>query len=543
MHAGKHQEYEKKLHDALLNKTTTANVTETKPSAKCKDNSSTTPTITTTASTTANANSIKESWPQLTEKLDKTERKLMDKTLMDKKTDQKQMEQSNSKDKTQKKTKTKSTDIINKKIDSKKGNSELCCQIGNSQNSPDTSSNSSSLSSSSISDVSSKLDEISHSTVKSKSEPSNDLKLPLLDDNSSFFSQNTFQKLQHDNDPHHNHNHIDDDHHPLSHTSQILNDSLPDINSSEDWEAAFGFSKFGNHLEELAKQGNSLKNHVLDRFSDNFVGGGGISNTRSEHNNYSKYNHLGYQNGYEMKDSLLEVLNKNDYPYYDRLSYMSSVPPPQHKELNGLNGLNGTSDHLSKFFESYKNGQKDYFELNGMSSQQQNGLVTNALHQNQHLQLNINQSNLMQHNLSQSGNILQNPINQLNNHQNVNQFDKQAFMVLRQMQLEQQLLNLNLNKPNYGQQHQQQQHMIPNGLSTHSGQFINGDLINSQNYGQRNQIYHNNSLNGKSTRNHAEDELDFDPFQETQKALAELIENEQNHKLHNTSEYLFNHIV
>lgn len=38
----------------------------------------------------------------------------------------------------------------------------------------------------------------------------------------------------------------------------------------------------------------------------------------------------------------------------------------------------------------------------------------------------------------------------------------------------------------------------------------------------------------KPNRVHAEDELDFDPFQETQKALAELIENEQNHKLRNT---------
>jgi CCR4-NOT transcription complex subunit 4 len=37
----------------------------------------------------------------------------------------------------------------------------------------------------------------------------------------------------------------------------------------------------------------------------------------------------------------------------------------------------------------------------------------------------------------------------------------------------------------------------------------------------------------KSRTPHSEDDLGFDPFQETQKALAELIANEQNYKTHN----------
>jgi hypothetical protein len=40
----------------------------------------------------------------------------------------------------------------------------------------------------------------------------------------------------------------------------------------------------------------------------------------------------------------------------------------------------------------------------------------------------------------------------------------------------------------------------------------------------------------KSRTPHSEDDLGFDPFQETQKALAELIANEQNYKTHNNGE-------
>lgn len=41
----------------------------------------------------------------------------------------------------------------------------------------------------------------------------------------------------------------------------------------------------------------------------------------------------------------------------------------------------------------------------------------------------------------------------------------------------------------------------------------------------------------------AEDELDFDPFHETQKGLAELMEDEQNHKLLNAGESMTNKIT
>lgn len=67
-------------------------------------------------------------------------------------------------------------------------------------------------------------------------------------------------------------------------------------------------------------------------------------------------------------------------------------------------------------------------------------------------------------------------------------------------------------------------------LNTRQAPYMNGDSLYNG-LGALNGGYQPENNVGK----HGEDELDFDPFQETQKALAELIENEQNHKLHSNS--------
>lgn len=68
-------------------------------------------------------------------------------------------------------------------------------------------------------------------------------KMSLYEDNTSFFSPNTFQKILSDTENSGN-AFLETNHQ----NSNILNDSLPDINSTEDWEAAFGFSTNQPHL-------------------------------------------------------------------------------------------------------------------------------------------------------------------------------------------------------------------------------------------------------------------------------------------------------
>lgn len=80
-------------------------------------------------------------------------------------------------------------------------------------------------------------------------------KLPssVLDDNTSFFSSNSFQKLTVTPPSHlnHNHNHIGEENEDgvvnttegESHPAAILTDTLPNINTTEDWAAAFGFPR------------------------------------------------------------------------------------------------------------------------------------------------------------------------------------------------------------------------------------------------------------------------------------------------------------
>lgn len=56
--------------------------------------------------------------------------------------------------------------------------------------------------------------------------------------------------------------------------------------------------------------------------------------------------------------------------------------------------------------------------------------------------------------------------------------------------------------------------------------FVNGDNGGFSNLHE--QLY--NSSNVKQSSRNVEDELGFDPFQETQKAFAELMASEQHHK-------------
>lgn len=80
----------------------------------------------------------------------------------------------------------------------------------------------------------------------------NKLPTSVLDDNTSFFSSNSFQKLTSTPSSHmnHNHNHIGEIENDIAdttegeqHPTNILTDTLPNINTTEDWAAAFGFPR------------------------------------------------------------------------------------------------------------------------------------------------------------------------------------------------------------------------------------------------------------------------------------------------------------
>lgn len=75
---------------------------------------------------------------------------------------------------------------------------------------------------------------------------------PIIDDNSSFFSLNSFQKIS---APSHPDEQTDVDHPDVetAQSSAILTDTLPNINTTEDWAAAFGFPRHASDrlIEEI----------------------------------------------------------------------------------------------------------------------------------------------------------------------------------------------------------------------------------------------------------------------------------------------------
>ncbi|KRT83021.1 RNA binding protein [Oryctes borbonicus] len=311
MHAGKHQEYEKKLHEALQSRlaaqtkqdqqqTTSAQesnsakhqtVSKSKESPGSTTSSSSSSTSSSSSSSSGgsttngnsnnnNNNNSKETWPQLNSEKEKNE------TATSGKKTEKEKEKSRRGNKTKSCTNTNGSSNCNnnnnnnitsdncKRIEKQQQKTSILITSENQKISGDNSSSNNSTSNSRmicreqncivVSEMSRRESESSSTEVSAAGAPplllssSSSMlpKLPLLDDNSSFFSQNTFHKISPSEAHAHQQSAAGDD--ELSAdgghgTAQVLlNDSLPDINSCEDWEAAFGFSKHGNHLEELA---------------------------------------------------------------------------------------------------------------------------------------------------------------------------------------------------------------------------------------------------------------------------------------------------
>lgn len=288
MHAGKHQEYEKKLHDALLNKTQTApnpaaenqKPPKNRESARDRENSASKDRENSLAKDRENSiakdreNSIakdrensvtppnRDSWPLLNRETEGKERKA----------------EANSKKSAKSKSKNSNSNVSNSykqcglsAADQEriKAQNRNCAEGNNSykaQNSDFTEAKCSNLNKDKT--------QITQNENKSKEETAkernggeiqneNNVKIhSFLDDNSSFFSQNTFQKifsesLETETNTNGAHN---GDFSINSNSSNVMHEPILDIHNTEDWEAAFGFTKHSNHLEELAKMRNNTNN-------------------------------------------------------------------------------------------------------------------------------------------------------------------------------------------------------------------------------------------------------------------------------------------
>lgn len=273
MHAGKHQEYEKKLHDALLNKTQTPPnpPAENQKPPKNKENANNRETSVSkdreSLITKERENSVtppnRDSWPLLNKEIE-------------------------SKDKDSKKPDVNSKKSTTKSSKSKNGGANLHASSAASvsynpdkiktQNRNGTEGNCLSVSATNQSKDKEKTQTVQNENNKDKSKEEitkdrgsetqqiqneNNIKIhSFLDDNSSFFSQNTFQKIFSDNLETENnintntHNGLGGDF--SIHSNSVLNEPILDIHNTEDWEAAFGFTKHSNHLEELAKMRNNM---------------------------------------------------------------------------------------------------------------------------------------------------------------------------------------------------------------------------------------------------------------------------------------------
>lgn len=425
MHAGKHQEYEKKLHEALLSKMSASSSSshnnptssEPKQTAKSKETKQEQQEKE-REKEKEKEKEKKEGWPQL----DK------EKQEQQKKVDAKEGGKSKGKSKSKSYG---SNNNLGKKGEKTGRNCERSCHSRTPEPKQEV-----------VATDKAKEDKTLDEPTESVTSKLNS----VLDDNSSFFSQNAFQKLTVKEDAEEEGGSSDSSPNTVG---AVLSESLPDINSTEDWEAAFGFTKHADHLEELAKQRNNVKG-TLETF------GNGFTTDRAP---FSKTDAFDRRVENYQPENLLELLSgKTNGPSVPPFKQQTPDDRLQYFGLKDVNGVNGISNGLKFFSEFCKNGaNKDFFGSNGY--------VQNLEHQNY------------------------------------------LVMQQRRQQLEEQLVSLNMKHGSYGTSH-----LMQNGVN--SSQFLNGG------FGYQ-----------KQQTQHAEDELDFDPFQETQKGLAELLENEQNHKL------------
>ncbi|XP_028132910.1 CCR4-NOT transcription complex subunit 4 isoform X4 [Diabrotica virgifera virgifera] len=412
MHAGKHQEYEKKLHENLLLRTANNNnqsntCDNSKPSipipttnstykSSSKDNmtAALSSSVSSSSSTTSNSSGTnKENWPHLN-----TEKEKKDKEKG-------------------KKSKGKG------ESGSRKGERKESYSSGKSEVKFDSGFRTDSKDKNTSPPLSEPAETPSPPMLLESQLSVPKLTTPMMDDNTSFFSLNSFQKLPSNSSAQEHATETDGEAHP----SSILTDTLPNINTSEDWVAAFGFSR---HSE--ANLGKREDKDMLDSFRKGF---GVVNHSTGFSKGVEPYNNGFYEMPSKLDENLMDMLSVKAPPTYP--PYKLNPPQPQAPPSHTHNGMNGLDQNMSKFFMEFHKNNKGYGSSNSVY---QNGINT--------------------------------PI-----------------------------YNTNGENGGFGNLH--------------------GSLYNS-------------TSNVKQNARTSEDDLGFDPFQETQKAFAELMATEQNQKSHNS---------
>ncbi|KAL3270815.1 hypothetical protein HHI36_021336 [Cryptolaemus montrouzieri] len=569
MHAGKHQEYEKKLHDALLSRqnitpppgsTSSTNATEkgsanapTPPASQQqevgakKDGTGGAATGTVVGASkgkegTQSLNGIstnKDNWPQLN--LDKSEKP------DSKRTDPCKDKSSKSNNKSKLKgsqSPPSNLQIIQNSADittnptgiySSNGSVKIEGKVKDRDSCDMDVQNQNSISKSEIEEIICASEQHNQQMQRDNLEKFKngveghtifglgDSKLRHSSDNTSFFSQG-FQTVSNSlNGASSTQNEHLEDHtareNDLATPTGVLTDNFPSINTSEDWAAAFGFANHSDHLEELAKQatrgrqGNMTPKDTLETLVNGIGGSPGLAGNYhgvapSQNGPSGVLGGFGsgklLESGFEsprryfesgkLQENILDALSTNKSNGYVGGQHFGGLVNKE--PLNrGSNGINGLDQNMSKFFMDFHKSQTQLNMLNGINS-------------------------------------LLSPPTQPHQQQNgfYQPMQERLLLLQQQKQLEEQLLNLNLKQ-------QQQNYQFQNG-------YING--ANTGPFGARHLYMPGQSqgqgagipqitptsavLGGQSdVRQSAEDELDFDPFQETQKGLAELIATEKNH--------------
>ncbi|XP_057654985.1 GATA zinc finger domain-containing protein 14 [Diorhabda carinulata] len=464
MHAGKHQEYEKKLHENLLLRTANNNNSEnSKPSlpipttnstvkSSSKDNTALSSSVSSSSSTTSNSSGTnKENWPHLN-----TEKEKKDKEKG-------------------KKSKGKGETSV------RKGDRKEAFSSGKSDSGFRTEVKQDKPSSPHLSEQTATP---SPPTLLEPQISFSKLPASIIDDNTSFFSINSFQKLPHTSNSESDQNSVPEqatETESETHPSSILTDTLPNINTTEDWAAAFGFSRNSeNNLEKLEEK------DVLDPFRKSF----GVINDAAFSKGVESYNNGLYEISPKIQENILEMLSGKTpatFPSYKTSPSQPSVPP-----AHTHNGINGLDQNMSKFFMDFHKNNKDV----GTAGQQHQFNGFNGVHQG-----------------------IQGYFSGIQN-------SSDRVMLLQQKHLEEQLLNLSL-KQRYGSNSNS---VYQNGVNPPI--YMNED---NGGFGNVHPPLFNSSSNIKQNNRSTEDELGFDPFQETQKAFADLMATEQNQKSHNSN--------
>lgn len=263
----------------------------------------------------------------------------------------------------------------------------------------------------------------------------------------------------------------------------------------ERWEAAFGFSKHSNHLEELAQQRTGS---VVGKQQQELLPSNGNSGFGQVQYGGDGFGGLAEENTAKLMQQLQQS-NRENMMYKEYMKMLPqqngiSLPPSQQ---NGYNLHNGYAEKTLLYLQHQQQQQRHIEE--------------------QLLNLNLSLKNQQQQQQQQQqpfhsrlGNILH--PGQPTTTTTTDPTSRPPISLYLNGIFNQSSAS---NQPNSYQQHngdQQQPPHLPNGYNT----------INTPGNG-----LFGNKAQQLPQRPLADDELGFDPFQESQKGLAEFIENEQ----------------